>query len=120
MWLFASDAFLSVVQDPSDQDILIVRARREGDIDTLFPNADVVRRPERDYLFRAFISREDVAAVVADYVMGLDYTNFKDSVRANDYHGACNRVWDVMADLQETPPYSGYNATATRKRQVRR
>lgn len=115
MWLFASDAFLSVVQDPTNPDILVVRARREGDIEALFPDAEVVRRPERDYLFRAFIPREDVAKAAADYVMGLTYTNFKNSVRAHDYHGACNRVWNVMADLQETPPYSGYASNPKRK-----
>ena len=107
MWLFASNAFLSIVQDPSDTNTLIVRARREGDIETLFPDAEVIRRPERDYLFRAFISREVVAKAAADYVMGLTYTNFKNSVRDRDYHHACTSVWHTMADLQETPPYSG-------------
>lgn len=107
MWLFASKAFLSIVQDPTDANTLIVRSRVEGNIETMFPNAKVTRRPERDYLFRAFIPREEVAKAAADYVMGLNYTNFKNSVRDHDYHHACTRVWHVMADLQETPPYSG-------------
>lgn len=106
MWLFASNAFLSIVQDPSDTNTLIVRARREGDIETLFPDAEVFRRCERDYLFRAFISREVVAKAAADYVMQLSYTNFKNSVRDRDYHDACTSVWHTMSNLQETPPYS--------------
>lgn len=43
MWVFMSDSFLSIVADStvSKSDCLLVRARREGDIERVFPEAKV-------------------------------------------------------------------------------
>ena len=124
MWLFASNGFLSVVADPNKQDTLIVRSREKGVIEHFFPKAEVVKRPERDYLYRAFLPRELVAKVVAEYVLSIEYTNYKNSIPLdkNNYHNACHKVWHVMADIQETAPYSGiarnYNYTPARKQKA--
>jgi hypothetical protein len=116
MWLSLSNAFLSIVEpSPADQKTrpgcLLVRARREGDIERIFGEASgaVERRPERDYLFRAFILREVVATIVADNVMSIDYGNFKNSVKNHDLHDAYAGVWSIMARLQPSRPYSGAN-----------
>ena len=106
MWLFGSNNFLSVVQSSDDSRDLVVRARRQGDIERFFPNAKVITLPGRDYQFRAILPREEVAIAVSEYVMGIKYTNFKNSVRDTQYHNACSRVWSVMAGLQKIPPYS--------------
>jgi hypothetical protein len=90
MWIFLSDAFLSVVADKDDPSgpRLLVRARRQGDIDRVFPEAD--------YRFRAWLPRERVAAVLTQQVESLAYTNFKSSIHDHAYHDAAMGVWSVM------------------------
>lgn len=107
MWLCLSDAFLSVVHKDCDADELLVRARREGDIETVFPDADVRKTVGNDYLYRAVIKRSVVAEAMTRLAMeSIDYPNFKNTVRDNKLHSAFNRIWHVMADLQVIPPYS--------------
>lgn len=106
MWIFLSDAFFSIVAKPNCTDQLVVRARRPGDIERVFPSAEVVTIPGRDYQFRAYIDRTTVAEAMYRKVQTLSHTNFKDSVREPQYHSACSAVWHVMAKLQPIPPYS--------------
>lgn len=106
MWIFLSDSFLSIVQDKSCPDLLVVRARRQGDIEAVFPGALVRSINGRDYQFRAHIAREAVAIAMYEQVQNLSHTNFKDSVRDKRYLNACSQVWSVMARLQPKPPYS--------------
>lgn len=109
MWLFLSDSFLSIVQSKTDKSILVVRARRPGDIEMVFPRAKVYTLQGRDYQFRAEVDRADVAEAMYREVMTMDHTNFKDSVHDHDYHEACSKVWGIMSKLQPVPPYSrGY------------
>ena len=42
MWLCLNDAFLSIVALPGHPDELLVRARIAGDIERLFPAAQVI------------------------------------------------------------------------------
>ena len=107
MWICLSDAFFSVVEpDSVGGDVLLVRARRKGDIERVFPGHEVKRTPGRDYLYRALIQRESVAQVLADQVLKICYDNFKNSVKDNKLHGAFGRFWHIHSDLQEIPPYS--------------
>lgn len=109
MWIFTSGSFLSIVHKaPAKQDELLVRARRPGDIEKLFPNASVAETVGVDYLYRACIKRTEVAAVLAQQAAQLDYDNFKDSIDYADrgLKQACSRVWGIMADLQPIAPYS--------------
>jgi hypothetical protein len=59
MWIFLSDAFLSVVADKADPsgERLLVRARRSGDIERVFPEAAVFSVAGADYAFRAWLPR---------------------------------------------------------------
>ena len=41
MWIALNDSFLSIVATPEDPDTLVVRARFKGDIEAVFPGADV-------------------------------------------------------------------------------
>ncbi len=102
MWLFLNDAFLSIVDkdDPSGR-TLLVRARLPGDIERLFPDAQVDANAGTDYRFRARIDREAVAERVADTVRNIDYGNFKSSIDDDERHDACLKVWDVMYRYQE-------------------
>lgn len=105
MWICHNNAFLSIVQDLDAPDNLLVRARRPGDIETVFPNVQVVRRPGRDYLFRSSLPRAEVAAAIAQAVVSIVYPNFKNSVKNSALHLAYNQVWHVMANLQSVAPY---------------
>jgi hypothetical protein len=107
MWLFTSNGFLSIVDKAPNPDQLVVRARCEGHIEAVFPDAKVIRDGSGDYLFRAFIDRPDVADALFKAVMDLDYPNFKNSIKDDRYHNACSSVWGVMSRLQPVPPYSG-------------
>lgn len=122
MWICLNNAFLSIVE-PSGQDLntgdyLLVRARRLGDIQSVFPDAKVEKRPERDYLFRALIPRQEVAAAIADQVRGITYDNFKASVKDDRLHNAYLTTWHTMARLQPTPPHSGRKKSGTRQKSL--
>ncbi|EMD0638833.1 hypothetical protein VPZ60_004249 [Salmonella enterica] len=109
MWFFGSDAFLSVVQHKTNPAILVVRARRPGHIEKMFPDADVSTLDGRDYQFRTELPREVVAARMQQYVMEMTATNFKDSVKEHTYHNACYGVWQCMEAIQPKPAYSIYS-----------
>lgn len=107
MWVCISDAFLSIVHKDCAADELLVRARRQGDIKKLIPDAKEVKTIGNDYLYRAVVKREVVAAALAKLALEtIDYDNFKNTVRDNKLHNAFNRVWHVMVGLQVIPPYT--------------
>lgn len=100
MWLFLSDAMLSIVQKPDDKNTLTVRARSKGEIESVFPDAKVIVGAGTDYRFRAKVAREIVAKAMYDQVMNLNYGNFKSSVKNRKRHDAYMGVWDVMYQYQ--------------------
>lgn len=103
MWLFTSKTFLSVVADKDQPDgpKLLVRSRVQGDIEEIFPNADVNETPQDDYRFRAWIAREEVAQAVSRYVDELSYPNFKNSVTDKQRLNPLMKVWQTMYNHQE-------------------
>ena len=117
MWICLNRAFLSIVTPAGepDSDVLLVRARRKGDIQSVFPGAKVRRTPERDYLYRALIPRIEVARALADEVTNVDYSNFKNSVKNRPLHDAFARIWSIMAGLQSSAPYSGVRSARQRR-----
>lgn len=102
MWIFLNDAFLSVVADRANPsgDRLLVRARRAGDIERVFPDAEVFSVPGSDYAQRAWVPRQQVAAALSERVMTLDYPNFKNSISDRSFHDAAMGVWGVMHRYQ--------------------
>ena len=103
MWVFLSDAMLSIVEKPGDAkaSTLTVRARVAGDIEWVFPDAKVIEGGGTDYRFRAAIPREQVAKAMFDQVMAVDYSNFKSTVKDHRRHDAYLGVWREMFSLQE-------------------
>lgn len=101
MWVFLNNAMLSIVQDKDNPHFLMVRARLRGHIREVFPRAEVIETPHADYRWRARIEREDVMNAMMAEVLGINYTNFKKSVRSNSLHSDYLRVWGVMLDAQE-------------------
>lgn len=110
MWIVLKDAFLSVVvPSAADRrrfgneqtgDLLMVRARAQGDIDKVLPFATVHETPDRDYRFRAIVPRSRVAEAMALEVDRIDYGNFKNSVAEDDRHDAYAEVWQAMFRFQ--------------------
>ena len=96
MWIFLNDAFLSIVAHREKPGILLVRARRGGDIEALFPDAKVWEDARADYRFRAELESEVVGAMVAHRIESIDYDNFKDSVTDSGRHDAYVEVWQAM------------------------
>ena len=111
MWICLNRAFLSIVEPERDTNgtspTLVVRARRPGDIESVFPGVKVEKRPERDYLFRALVPRDAVAEAGANEVRGISYNNFKASVSTKKLHDAYAGFWNIHSRLQPTAPYSG-------------
>ena len=107
MWLCLNSAFLSIVFKDCTEDELLVRARREGDIENVFPDAKVIKSTNPDYLYRAVIPRTEVAAAMAAQIQNIDYGNFKSSVTDDFLHRTYLRVWQAIARLQSPPPDSG-------------
>jgi hypothetical protein len=100
MWLCLNDAFLSIVSKDCARDEVLVRARRKGDIEKVWPYATVKRDEFADYLFRAVITREAVGTALLGELERVTYANFKDSVKDDMLHGAYLRVWSAMRSLQ--------------------
>lgn len=107
MWLFTSNAFLSIVADRNNKKNLLVRARFNGDIERTFGDLllmkklKVVETPLADYRFRVSIDRALVQNRLATLIGGIDYGNFKDSVEDKTRKSDLMRVWTVMRNAQE-------------------
>lgn len=103
-----NDCFLSLVSKDCARDEVLVRARRKGDIEKLWPRAKVARGDSSDYLYRARIAREDVKRALAGEVDRIVYPNFKDSVKDADLHRAYARVWADMLSIEDWRPRPSY------------
>ena len=109
MWIFLSNSFVSLVADRDDPARLLVRGRRQGDVERfLAPVSDPGEFPvsetrSADYRFRSFVPRDTVARAVAVHASAIDYPNFKDSVHDDRRHSAYMDVWSVMHAYQGEP-----------------
>jgi len=106
MWIYMNNAFLSIVQNDSVPVILLVRARRSGDVESVFPDAGVIETSGSYYAFRPSISREVVIDRIANAVLSIDYPNFKDSVSNAWSRGIYSSVWNKTLEGFDTGMYS--------------
>src|SRR3984885_14298206 len=104
MWIMTNNSYLSIVSKDCGPAELLVRARRAGDIEKVFPNAKVTRQTDTDYLYRAILPRDVVKQALAAMIDLINYPNFKDSVEDRSLHAAYVSVWCAMAGLQHPPP----------------
>lgn len=100
MWIFLNDAFLSIVDKGGDGSTLLVRARRQGELEQIFPGSQVQETPGNDYRFRARIPRDQVASAMASAIESIGYPNFKGSVHDQLRHETYLGVWEVMHRYQ--------------------
>ncbi len=111
MWLCLSNAFLSIVSKNGNPDQFCVRSRCRVHITNIFPDAEVIEKPGTDYRYRAFINRSEVAKIIGEYIMQINYTNFKDSVKDKELANAYYAVWARMFEYQQTISKSEKSAT---------
>jgi hypothetical protein len=104
MWIMTNNSYLSIVSKDCGPAELLVRARRDGDIERVFPYAKVRRHTNSDYLYRAVLPRDAVKQALAAMIDRIDYPNFKDSVEDRSLHAAYVSIWCAMAGLQHPPP----------------
>lgn len=100
MWIALNDSFLSIVDKARKPGCLMVRARKKGDIEAVFPGAKVTANAGTDYKYRAEIEKQVVASTIAERVLAIDYDNFKNSVVDHGRHSAYSKVWSALWDLQ--------------------
>jgi hypothetical protein len=100
MWIFMKNAFLSVVAHETEEGLLHVRARFRGDIESVFPEADVAETPHADYGFGTSVSRDRFADALANYMRQISYTSFKDQIVDLDRRDAYIRVWEQLWQAQ--------------------
>lgn len=100
MWIFTSDAFISIVAHREYKDHFMVRARAAGDIERVFGRVTVKHTPGADYAYRATLDRVFTMKAVATAMSAIDYPNFKDSVAEPDRHDAYLGVWTEMMAFQ--------------------
>jgi hypothetical protein len=102
MWILTRSSFLSVVRHDHDPALMLVRARQQSDITTLWPRAEVLATPNADYPFRAAIPEADVVTTIAEQLHSISYTtDFKGGVKDRTRHDAYMRVWSALRALAE-------------------
>ncbi len=100
MWIFLNKSFLSIVAVKDKPDVLLVRGRIFGDIEYVFPEAEVLTDLGSDYKYRAFLPRKLVKEIIALEIGKINYTNFKKSVNPYNRELAYFDVWARMIDYQ--------------------
>ncbi len=100
MWILMNDSMLSIVAHNDQPDDLLVRARLAGDIERVFPQAQVKEQADSDYRFRAVLPRPVVADALSRRLQAIDYSNFKNSVRDPERHDAYMDVWSRLSRMQ--------------------
>jgi hypothetical protein len=110
MWICTNQGFISAVDKAKNRKRdLHVRSRRKDHLKAIFPHlkdGDIAETMGGDYRFRADIPRAVVAQVVGALLTGIQYDNFKDSVKEKDLHDAYAGVWSVIGTLQAGGPYN--------------
>jgi hypothetical protein len=110
MWLVTTQGFYSAVESKTDPNMIVVRARVRRDIEALerqIPGAKKMIRDDlgTDYPFRIFVDRATWREAVVALTEAIDYTNFKDEVKARQGKKRASlyeRLWGILFGL--TPP----------------
>jgi hypothetical protein len=104
MWIFMQKGFVSIVRHTDKPEILIVRSRFKGHIESVFPKAHVIEDAGRDYRFRTELSPKVVSEAIAKMVLKIGYDNFKACLNKDDqsYFESCIQVYDAVLMNSET------------------
>lgn len=111
MWIATKFGYYSIVQTKgSNQNLFMVRSRSKQDLENLKNEISIFRKRKikedffADYFYRIFINREELYSLMMFIVMNIDYSNFKDEIKANksqkDKLGYYSEIWGIMFDYQ--------------------
>ncbi|MEZ0325846.1 MAG: hypothetical protein ACAH95_08055 [Fimbriimonas sp.] len=100
MWLFLPDAFISVTEHETERRLVCVRARVRGDLERLFPEADIAETVDRDYRFATSLPKDRVAQVISLRISKLNYPSFFEAITDEDRKQAYIQVWGAMYEEQ--------------------
>jgi hypothetical protein len=95
MWVFLTDAFLSIVSDPQQPEHLLVRARFKGDIEAVFPFVKA-EYTGGEYSYEISIERDVVAAALSQRIRALDYESLGEAIQDDKRHDAYFQVWATL------------------------
>jgi hypothetical protein len=107
MWICLNDGFVSVVKDRTDPkgQTVLVRARRLGHLKAFLgrhgKGAMITEMEAADYRFRVKLPRAKLQAIMAARLDGLDYDNFKNSVKDKELHDLYMQWWVDHLKMQE-------------------
>jgi hypothetical protein len=103
MWIVSNDSFISVVEDQTNPDLFVIRARISGDLENFFQDTSIVvhETEDSDYRFRCFVTKEVFVKQITSNINSIDYTNFKNSVLEKDRKIWYTRIWSIMFYVQE-------------------
>jgi hypothetical protein len=103
VWIFADSGYLSIVEDldsTTEPPGLMVRSRFEKDISNLFPFA-IVEEIGEDYRFRTRLPRGEVAKVISEKILKINYSNYKATLRETWRERVYTELWDILRRAQE-------------------
>lgn len=113
MWIYLNNAFVSVVAHAGDHEGLLVRARREHDIERALGlglgHEQVQHTPDADYPYRLHGNREEIGQIIGAALAAIDYTNYKNSIEDEQLHGTAYRVYSATLGLQSRHTGAGYH-----------
>jgi hypothetical protein len=98
MWIAHTEGWISIVSHRDDPEVLLVRARRDDHITHLWPDAEIIILADADYRYRAAISREMVAEVIAEVLINMEYDDFKSHVSDVELRTSFLSIWDFMRE----------------------
>jgi len=107
MWIFTETGFLSTVANNDNPDVLTARARDRESLEALatIVGVDIVRSPNADYPYRAFVPSHDFSTWVSDQAKNISYGNFKAHMsrsRGPEFAHALHDVWAAMLQVEDT------------------
>jgi hypothetical protein len=102
MWIFTQRGFLSIVRHAEKENVLTVRSRFKGHIETIFPGAIVQEGAGTDYEYRSELPAKEVSEAIARMIEEIEYSNFKDSLKEGDseYLFCALDVYDSVQVIQ--------------------
>jgi hypothetical protein len=93
-----NNGMVSIVEDKLESQMVYVRARQAKFLHYFMgeaQKADVVFTKDRDYQYRIHVTKAYAGFRVAEHVMNINYTNFKNSVPDDmpDLKAAYHQIW---------------------------
>lgn len=110
MWFCNNDGFISAVIDRDDDtgNTLKVRARFRRDLEDIFPDKEIIEDAGTDYKYRVFVTKQELADIMYERILNINYSNFKNSVARNDLHDLYEQFWWAGYNMQDKPAKKSY------------